>query len=74
MILLQCDMCKEPILSPGDSSTQAVKTMYKRHRSACKTKDKDRRYLDLVPVVFSAEAETSVRPPFGLLHGAQGSN
>ena len=68
-ILLQCDMCKEPIPSPGDSSTQAVKAMYKCHCSASKTKDKDRRYLDLVPVVFSAEdgvAETSVKPPFGL--------
>ena len=52
---LQCAVCHEPILSPGESSIQAEQAMYKCQGVDCKTKDPARRYVDLMPVVFRAE-------------------
>ena len=57
---LQCDMCHEPIPSPGERSNQAEKTMYKCQGRDCKTKGKGRQLLDLERIEWDAP-ETFLR-------------
>ena len=68
--LLRCDMCQEPIPSPGERSNQAEKTMYK-----CQGSER-RKVVDIrtwCPVSCPRKME-SVAPEtlFGLFDGAQG--